>query len=860
MIYGFNTKELPTLSQVGGKAKALIETTQAGFEVPEGFVLSVDFFDSWINKIKSRDHWYKFLASPTKEMCEELKKIAGELTFNDLQKKMLKKELDVFSEKDIFAVRSSSPEEDLQDSSFAGQYETILGVVSSDLERAILKAFTSMLDTRVIEYKKLNNLSLDNPRIAVIVQKQIASEVSGVAFSLNPSNNCYDEVMINASFGLGETIVSGQVIPDTYIVDALKNKVIHKKINEKEIALWLDKQGGTVQRNNENKNEQALTEDKIIMVAELAKNCEKHYNTPIDIEWAFENGKLYLLQARPITTYFNLYNDIRTESGEEKHLYMDLIKLTQGFEDNMSNLGAELFGLLIEHAKQGIMPAGRDGVHFATNGRLYMDLSNIASGFGVKQLESTMGSYDTPTKMIFNSIEFKADGYVPSKKPERLKGYYGKVFKMTKTVIPMYFKGIKNPQKMYDKYFAWVNETVDNLDDFINGDYETFEDIAKDLFKVIGEGFINGFGMIAGIISERNLKKLFKGTEYEREVGALGIELEGNPTSEMGHKMLELAKEEEFKNTKTNEEFIKKINSRTYSDDFMKKYDYFMKWFGCRGMKEIDIATPRADEDLEGLFMRLKAINTEDSAIYTSLEKKKKAYNKLLGAAKVMGKEKKFLKYSKAHHKLSGLREHPKYMYVYCLAKLRKKALQVADQFLLEGRLDNREDIFYLLLSEIGEAQRNPSFDIRKLVNKAKETRKSTKNVEDWPTIFDSRGKIYRYIRESEDGDLVGQSVSPGVVTGRAKVLNSPYEKPLEKGEILVAKATEPSWTPIFINAAGVVMEIGGPLQHGAIIAREYGLPAVTGIYGVTKTIKDGDLLEVDGTSGIVRIVENKLI
>ena len=129
-------------------------------------------------------------------------------------------------------------------------------------------------------------------------------------------------------------------------------------------------------------------------------------------------------------------------------------------------------------------------------------------------------------------------------------------------------------------------------------------------------------------------------------------------------------------------------------------------------------------------------------------------------------------------------------------------------------------------------------------------------HIKYWPRIIDSRGKIHRAKRETREGELLGEGIAPGVVQGKAKVLESPYDKPLEQGEILVCRASEPSWTPIFINAAGVVMEIGGPLQHGGIIAREYGLPCVSSIDQATKLIKDGDLLEVDGSNGIVKIVE----
>ena len=205
-----------------------------------------------------------------------------------------------------------------------------------------------------------------------------------------------------------------------------------------------------------------------------------------------------------------------------------------------------------------------------------------------------------------------------------------------------------------------------------------------------------------------------------------------------------------------------------------------------------------------------------------------------------------------------GYRETPKYLLVVMVGELRKRALELGKQFVSQGRLEAPDQVFDLTIDQVSEAEANSGLDLQPLREKNLEPRKAVAHVKnrDWPKIVDSRGKIFKYVRTSNEGDLVGEPISTGTVRGKAKVLGSPYEKPLVKGEILVTRATEPSWTPIFIHAAGVVLEIGGPLQHGAIIAREYGIPCVSGIEGATNLIKDGNLLEVDGTSGLVRIIK----
>ncbi len=202
MIYKFNEKESPTLSQVGGKAKSLMVMTTAGFPIPEGIVLSVDFFAEWLNGVKASEQFKKTLQSTTKENCDAVKRFAERMVFTDQQEKIFESMFKTLSGS-VFAVRSSSPEEDLEGTSFAGMYETYLGAVREDVRKTVALAFASCFDYRVMTYKKQHNLLLEGTSIAVVIQKQIASEVSGVGFSLNPLNNCYDEVVINASFGLG---------------------------------------------------------------------------------------------------------------------------------------------------------------------------------------------------------------------------------------------------------------------------------------------------------------------------------------------------------------------------------------------------------------------------------------------------------------------------------------------------------------------------------------------------------------------------------------------------------------------------------------------------------------------------------
>jgi phosphohistidine swiveling domain-containing protein len=203
-----------------------------------------------------------------------------------------------------------------------------------------------------------------------------------------------------------------------------------------------------------------------------------------------------------------------------------------------------------------------------------------------------------------------------------------------------------------------------------------------------------------------------------------------------------------------------------------------------------------------------------------------------------------------------GLRETHKYYLVFSGGLVRKKIIAIAKEFVAAGRLDNIEQIFDLSLEQLDQSRVDSSLDLRALAASNTTLIKKLARVSNPPALIDSRGFIPRPKRAvMQEGMQVGIAISPGVVRGRIKTLRTPDEKPFEKGEILVARATDPGWTPLFLNAAGVILEVGGVLQHGALVAREYGLPCVAGIEHATSLWQDGMTVEIDGSAGTVRTI-----
>lgn len=850
VIYLFSATQNPALAEVGGKAQSLIRSTQAGLPVPGGLALSVAFFAEWTTQVKATSEWTAVLDDPTKTNCDAVKQLASVLSFTDAMRRDFDNHLAQLGADWIFAVRSSSPEEDLAGTSFAGMYETFLGATGAQLEKTIGKAYSSMFDFRVVEYKAKHGIALENAAISVIVQQQIASDMSGIGFSLNPLNNCYDEVVINASFGLGEAVVAGQVSPDEFIVDKIDMKILSSDIREKNFGLQLSADGGIEDLPITDPNKASLTQAQVLELAQLIKDVEAFYGVPVDTEWAFAEDVLYLLQARPITAYFPLFPEMMTEPGERKKLYTDMIGTTQGFSERLSILGGDIWAIVLDRLKRGAMPAGPEGYILNLNGRQYFQLHNMMKGIG-KRTISLMNSMD-------NALEGRGDeimrDYCAPEMSPLVKQARRNQFKMIFQMLPHVVKLLWNPVRFAKGTDASVDKLLAEFRAKKND--RPFDESVNDAFNAFDSIFFSFLVYMAGFLAEWRVRRILRGTEGEALQMFLVMDVPSNPTSAMGHAMLKLAQSPEMRETQDAATFEKRIKARTYSPDFMQAFDDYIDRYGARGFREIDVATPRIMERLGDFFQQIKAINADDNQMITASERKAEAIAKMREIVKAKGKLKKFNKHLRTIEVSYGHRETPKYLIVMMNGALHRVALEVGAEFVAQGRLDAPEDIFELSIAEVTRGQKDQTLDLRALIAANLKPMEIVAGVKDYPNFFDSRGKIFRRHIEAGSDDLAGMPVSNGTYTGHAKVLKTPYEKPLEAGEILVTVATEPSWTPVFVNASAVVLEVGGGLQHGAIIAREYGLPCVSGLPGVTGIIKDGDLLEVDGTNGIVKILE----
>ncbi len=868
MYYDFDVKKLPSILEVGGKAESLMKLTKGGFNVPEGSVLTVLFFEEWLaelqNSISDKSLWKD--PDNFKKLADRLKEKAKGLIYSERQKSIIYAIIKAHGEGDRYAVRSSSPEEDLSGASFAGGYETVLGVTKDSVFDAVKSAFVSCMDERVFFYKHQNGFDTSTLRIAVIIQKQIASEASGVGFSLNPLNNCFDEVVINANSGLGESVVSGMVTPDEFVIDKVKTRIVEKTVGSKEQAIVLDAVSGT--RVVEGiRGKFSISDHQALELSALIKKVEMYYGFPVDIEWAYALGKLYLLQSRPITTYVPLPEEMQTDENEQPILYMDASLVKQGITTPLTILGGECISKTQMHMLENMM--GKDvisdikgGMATTRGGRMYMNVSSGIKFQGEKRFINTWKMVDVSTVELLENTDLAP--YIPSKLPEAMRGAMWGTVKNNMGAIKYMRRAIKDPKA----YKAWYQPFEDAFDNYLEnvvskdmGVLESVDAISTKYLELLSYMLPMTY---AAELSRRKIGKMLDKhfDDGNERMQYLERSLPDNVTIDMGMYMYELSQMPEIKQNDYLK-FNEALGKGKVSKSFEKHWSSYLMKFGCRTRNELDIGVPRAYENIEELFKQIKGMSDIDTSfspksIYDASQKTRQdTYNQLYEVLPG-GMRKKLEKQYNILVLLGGKREALKYWYIRSLTAMREIVLNKAQTLVDKHVLDDIDDVFWLDLDQADSADRCTRSDVQNWIASNKRFYEKLKQVHQFPKLIDSRGRIIRLPKaEAKEGELVGQPISPGVVTGRVKILNAPDEKPLLPGEIMVTRATDPGWTPLFINASAILLEVGGLLQHGALVAREYGKPCVAGLNDVMEILQDGQLIEVDASRGIVRVLES---
>lgn len=890
-VFAFDHTPIPTISQVGGKAYSLIRMTEAGLNVPDGFACAADFFEDWTQAIEASAPWAKLQAAFDSgadhgDHIAAIKDLITELEFSPAMTGEIDGALSELKQGTLYAVRSSSPEEDLEGSSFAGMYETILGVERNDIADALRQVFASAYDERVFAYKTAKGFSLRSVRIAAIVMQQIASETAGVGFSVNPINNDFDEAAINANYGLGESVVSGIVTPDYFVVDKVTGAITSKTLGNKARSIFLGDgpSGRTREQTNENRAEFSISDDQARAIAEMIVGVEKLYGVPMDIEWAYGDDQLYLLQARPITTFIPLPPDMQTEPGAKKRtLYYD-VSVLEGITTNRPittitqdwMLGPLARGMTAPFLGQMTFSADGDPkteMFFGKGVRAYMNFSQMFFLASPKTIGEAFREGDDNAGQAL--IHIDKDMYLPDQKFPYLEWRTIVPFALRRVfashhAISTWIKEIVNPIRFKERdYLPRAKEAQKALAELgaFDGPIEVYADksgaILGDYFEVLLPVIMTYSKHLAAIPA------MFEGHPVEiRELGDhLTMGIDGDEAVNLGIALFELAHLLPASDFDDIDALVAKCQARDLPSAFMTAWDQFVAVHGMRGPNEMEIANPRYGDDPALAFGQMATMRDVSASPADALKKhvqdRKAAYKTLMQT--LPPKEAKTLrKHYEVVEALAPLRDTMKYYLVQIGAKVRALALRDGAALHAADRVDDAQDIFFLTFAEIAAGLSDKSSDLRSLVGKRKpEFEHATANVRAFPVLIDSRGRIpappAKARADGEEVDpnvLHGAGISRGVARGRVKVLKDPREKTIEKGDILVTYNTDPGWTPLFIRAEGIILEIGGVLQHGGVVAREYGKPCVASISGVTEKLRDGQMVEVDGTDGTVTILD----
>lgn len=876
----FNEISKRDLALVGGKGANLGEMTGAGFPVPYGFCVTTEAYKVFIEHNDLSGFIAETLIGARLETITQIGTTLREKLQSSVVPEVLEQELrhavKRAGREHSYAVRSSATAEDLAFASFAGQQDTYLNVKGEDpLLHAVRNCWASLFTDRAILYRAQNQIAHEKVYMSVVVQKMILPEVSGIMFTSDPVSGHRGIISIDASYGLGEALVSGLVSPDLYKVRKNDLQLEQKTVAEKKLAIVPLEQGGTqkIELTGEQSTRQVLEEARVKALAQLGMAIEKHYGHPQDIEWCLEKDAFYIVQSRPITSLFPLPTPQPRDNALHVYTSINYIQMTT---EPISPMGIDALRMILSVDKNVKDETGYKTLTSAA-GRIYADLSGLLQFKRVRRgIAMALSNMDPLSGVALAELVQRPEFDARIKKNPTV--FWG----LLKLISPALFKAavnlvFKNPDGTVGRMnrFTQQNEqemsaTLKNAKpglerlEVIYKNANLLDDFIQTILPVLAPGIIS-FSLLG-----RLEQKFLKSNHY---INTLAKGLEGNITTEVGLLVGDLADMirkspallEQFENPNYNT-LMSRVNALQGHEDFKQTFNAFMRKHGSRAAGEIDIAKERWVENPEPLVKSLlSVVNTSKEGTH------RKEYQETIEKAKAAAKE--FVKEVEAKHgKLRAmvvarlvkvlrnhlpLREHHKYLAMRKLLAIKTALLEEAQMLVEKGQLAEAKDVFYVGYWELYRAIQNNESLLEVVESRKADYRHFAKLSA--PHVLTSDGEEIQATYQHTDlpeGALAGIAVSSGVIEGIAKVITDPAKESLSKGEILVAPFTDPGWTPLFINAAGLVMEIGGLLTHGTVVAREYGIPAVVGVSNATTRIRTGQRIRVDGNTGFVMVVE----
>ncbi|WP_066397926.1 phosphoenolpyruvate synthase [Neobacillus mesonae] len=865
LALGFREIEKTQLLLVGGKALNLGKLSKIQeIKVPEGFCITTvgyqkaieqnETFQALLDQLTKLKVEYRDQIS---EISRKIRQIIMEVEIPSDVACSVTDYLTQFGDQHAYAVRSSATAEDLPHASFAGQQDTYLNIVGKEaILHHIKKCWASLFTDRAVIYRIQNGFDHRQVYLSVIVQRMVFPQASGILFTADPITSNRKLLSIDASFGLGEAMVSGLVSADCYKVQ--KDQIVDKMIATKKLAIYARKEGGTetVPIDPDQQKKQTLTEQQILQLARIGRQIEAYFGCPQDIEWCLVDDTIYIVQSRPITTLF----PIPEANDQDNHVYVS-VGHQQMMTDPMKPLGLSFF-LLTTSAPMR-----------KASGRLFVDVTHqLASPNSRKMLLDAMGQHDPLMKDALITIIERRD-FIKSLTNDTQQQSSGKSNKSMSSANSQ--AQIENDPTIVSDLIkrsqTSIEELKHNIQTKSGSDLFNFilEDI-QELKKILFDPQSSAVFMTAINASTWINEKMNEWLGEKSASDTLSQSVPNNITSEMGLALLDVA--DVIRPYPEVIDYLQHVKDDNFLDELFK-FDggqetkdaiiAYLNKYGMRCAGEIDITKTRWSEKpiilVPMILGNIKNFEPNagkrkfENGRQEALEKERELLDRLKQLPEGEQKAKETKRMIDLIRNFIGYREYPKYGMINRYFVYKQALLKEAEQLIQAGVIHEKEDIYHLTFEELREVIRTNKLDY-KIISKRKEEYKLYEKLTP-PRVITSDGEIIsgEYKRENLPAEaIVGLPVSSGVIEGRARVILNMEDADLEDGDILVTSFTDPSWTPLFVSIKGLITEVGGLMTHGAVIAREYGLPAVVGVENATKLIKDGQRIRVNGTEGYI--------
>ena len=865
-VLGLEEVDRTQVALVGGKGAHLGELSRIeGVRVPAGFCVTTDAFRRVMAEAPSIDDRLERLShlSPDDRKAirthsAELRRTLEGIAVPDELAAAITGALAGLGEHAAYAVRSSATAEDLPTASFAGQQDSYLNVVGPDsIVRHVGRCWASLFTERAVTYRLRNGFDQRKVRMAVVVQQMVFPDAAGILFTADPVTGNRKVASVEAGFGLGEALVSGVVNSDVYKVR--DGEIVTRAIAAKQRAIHAVPAGGTREQaiDPERQEQPALTDAQVLRLAQLGRRIEAHFGRPQDIEWCLVGDGFQVVQSRPITTLF----PVPAAADRENHVYVS-VGHQQMMTDPMKPLGISLWQLT---ALPPMYEAG---------GRLFVDVTRrLASPASRDGLLELLGKSDPLIKDALQTVLERGDfirslpdegpGEAPPADPpapiETDPAVVAELIESSRASIAALKRDIRTTSgpALLDFVLADIQELRRIL--FDPRSHQVF------MSAIEATWWLNE--QLEAWLGETNV------------ADTLTQSVPNNVTSEMGLALLDVAdvirphpevvaflqflEDEGFPE---DEGFLDELPRRAGGREARDAILAFLDEYGMRCVGEIDITRPRWSERPTTLVPVIlgNVRNFEPGAGERRFEQgRREAWAKeqdVLGRLRALPDGERKAEEAKRMidrvRTFIGYREYPKYGMVSRYFVYKQALLEEAERLVQAGVLREQEDIFFLTFQELHDVMRTNRVD-DELIHQRKDAFRSYHALTP-PRVLtsDGEGIAGEYRRDGVPaGALVGLPVSTGTVEGRARVVLDLAEADLEPGDILVTAHTDPSWSPLFVAITGLVTEVGGLMTHGAVIAREYGLPAVVGVEHATRLIRDGQRIRVHGTDGYVELL-----